>query len=31
LLPVERNVGEAFFDDRSAEDVTDKEELTEGY
>lgn len=31
LPPVEGDAGEAFFDDRSAEDVTGKEELKEGY
>jgi hypothetical protein len=29
LLPVERDVGEAFFEVRSVENVTDKEEATE--
>lgn len=31
LLPVERDIGEAFFEVRSVENVTDKEEVTEGY
>jgi hypothetical protein len=31
LPPVEGDAGEAFFDDRSAEGVTGKEELKEGH